>query len=277
MATVTGPNDNLEKLRLEKEEKQKQLQLEKQTFTYEMLEQSTGYAKDLMLVLQKTVAKNTSPAEFAYFLNVCKSSGLNPLNKEIWCYKDGQGNLIVFTGRDGFLKKNKEMPSFLGMRSSEVCENDEFEIDMISGEVKHKFKAKDRGVLLGGYCIVWHKDKKDVVKWLDIEEFNLNQAKWKTSPKMMIKKCAESHALKEACGMTGIQAEEGFVVKNGVASSIVPSSEVSNDEKTVNKEEERLMLLIEGAPTLDELKKLAVHCISEESLEAYNDKLKTFA
>lgn len=262
---------NLQKLELKRQDAKKQLELEKQSFTYDKLQELTGYKKELISVLHKSVAKGTTPSELAYFLTVCNDIGLSPVNKEIWCYKDHNGNVIVFTGRDGFLKKNKENPLYRGMRSSEVCEKDQFELDMIDGKLVHKIGI-ERGNIVGAYAIVSIEGQKDTIVWLDFNEFNLGQAKWKTAPKMMIKKCAQSHALKEAAGITGIQAEESAYVKNNVVQFDIPHEEI----KPPNSEEkaaERLSIMISEAKTKEELEKLFEHCNTIELKEAYDKKL----
>lgn len=256
---------NVQKLALQRQEKENELQKEKQLLSLENISQMFSMNQEILVVLQKTVAKNTTPAEFVYFLSVCKAHGLNPINKEIWCYKNGTGDVIVFTGRDGFLKKNKENPLYRGMRSSEVCEFDEFDIDMISGEVRHKI-TNNRGKVIGAYAIVSIEGQKDTIVYLDFDEFNLGQAKWKTSPKMMIKKCAQSHALKEAAGITGIQAEEAFSVTDGVA-----SANVIKEEK--NHEEERLLNLIAKAGSVQKLEEYFIHCNTDVLKSAYSNRL----
>lgn len=261
---------NAQKLALKRQEKESLIEQENNMFSYEKINELTGYNSDMIAVLHKSVAKGTTNTELAYFLNYCKSSGLNPLNKEIWCYKNTQGDVIIFTGRDGFLKKNKENPNFRGMKSSEVCEFDEFEIDMIEGIIKHKI-SNNRGKVIGAYAIVYIQGMQDTIKWLEFDEFNLGQAKWRTSPKMMIKKCAESHALKEACGMTGIQAEESFIVKDNVASAEVVSTELKE-----NHEKERLLLLIENTKNKQSLEKLKQYCNEPDLVLAYDEKMNSF-
>lgn len=96
------------------------------------------YNADQIMVVQETVAKGTTVTELGYFLNVCRSVGLNPFNREIWCYKDYKGGLVMFTGRDGFLSMAQKNPLFNGMRSFEVCENDTFAIDIANNVIKHE-------------------------------------------------------------------------------------------------------------------------------------------
>lgn len=261
---------NLEKLERERKEKAHELALEKSNLSYDKLETMTGFQKDLISILHKTVAKNTTNAELAYFLNVCKQSGLNPINKEIWCYKDGQQNLIVFTGRDGFLKKNKENPDYRGMKHAVVCEFDQFEIDMVEGRVTEHKISNNRGKPVGAYCYVFIEDMEDTFVYLDFEEFDLKQAKWKTSPKMMIEKCAQSFALKEAAGITGIQAEESF----GVNSRGVVFTAQDVEHEVVDKPEERLLALIEKCDDAEKLKTFEKECKTQKTMKAYDDKIK---
>ena len=44
-------------------------------------------------IMRRTVAKDTSPEEFAFFLEVCKYRGLNPFNREIYAInRKGRGD-----------------------------------------------------------------------------------------------------------------------------------------------------------------------------------------
>jgi len=273
MATSQLPETNIQRLERERKEKEQEIALEKVDFSYENLEVSTGFNKSLINILHKTVAKKTSNSELAYFLNVCRSVNLNPVNKEIWCYKDTQGNLIVFAGRDGFLKKNKENPNYRGMRSSEVCEFDEFEMDMIEGKVSHKI-TNNRGKVIGAYAIVYIEGQKDTIKYLDFDEFNLGQAKWKTAPKMMIKKCAESHALKEACGMPGVEPGESALIKNEVFFRNTEDIQHEELNDAVKIESERLIALIRNTKTVPELEKLLKDCVSADETFEYDAQMK---
>lgn len=266
-------NENLAILAKQREDKAKELELEKSALSMEKISEMTGFKIEMLVVLQKTVAKGTSPAEFAYFLNYANQVGLNPLNKEVWCYKNTKGDVLIFTGRDGFLKKNKENPLYRGMRSSDVCEFDEFEIDMIEGTVKHKI-TNNRGKVIGAYAIVYIEGQKDSIVYLDFDEYNLDQARWKTSPKSQIKKCAQSQVLKEAVGMTGIQAEEAFVVRNNIAYTKGDTNNERIAPHTEVKTEERLLKMIEMAATKEDLEKLEPECTSAETSMAYSNKWK---
>lgn len=188
----------------------------------------TGYREEEVGVIKNTVAKGTTDTELAYFLSVAKSTGLNPFLKEVWAYKDGKGNLIVLAGRDGFLKKAQESPNWNGMSSSEVCENDKFELDIPSAIIKHSPSFKNRGKIIGAYAIVKPKNcDLPTVEWADFDTYNKGQYIWKQFPAAMIKKVAEANALKKAFGINGLQSEYDFHEQNNI---IVPITEVKEDK-----------------------------------------------
>lgn len=201
--------------------------------TADKISKLTGFSPEAIAIIKNTVAKGTTDVELAFFLNVCQTVNLNPLNKEIWCYKDNKNNLLVFTGRDGFLKKAQESPRWNGMTSFEVCKNDFFEMEVTKGIVNHKPDFKDRGEIIGAYAIVKPKNADyATIEWADFKVYNKGWNIWKTDPASMIKKVAEAHALKKAFGITVIQAEEDFNIKDNVA---VPFEHQVEDELTIAK------------------------------------------
>lgn len=192
------------------------------TNIHEKIAPTTTLTSEQVAIVSNTVAKGTSPLELAYFLNVCESVGLNPFLKEIWCYKDNKNNLLIFTGRDGFLKKAQENPYFNGIRSSEIRENDEFSIDIANNEIRHAITKWDdeRGPIKGAYAIVFRKNGEPTITIADFKRYNKGYNTWKTHPEAMIKKVAETNALKLAFGISGLQSEHEFVVQNGVVTPI---------------------------------------------------------
>lgn len=275
------PETNIEKLERERKEKElRQSQLQKQEsqlFSYDSLSINNNLRKDVIVVLHKQIAKNTTMAEFAFFLEYCKAIGLNPVLKEVWCYKDNLDNLITFAGKDGFVKKAKEDPFYLGYSSAYVCENDHFFIDIPSGTVEHVFDNKDRGKLRGAWSRVKSKEKDqrdDSLIWVPFEDFNKGKSTWSSVPTEMIKKVADCHALKQFVGIPGLQNEYEFRVgKDDRVTHIneIPA-EVKKELIQLEKEEKRLTQLIEEAPSLDALKKFMSNCQTPELVEVYNKK-----
>jgi phage recombination protein Bet len=188
----------------------------------------TGFKAEEVAIIKNTVAKGTTDTELAYFLNVARSVELSPFNKEIWCYKDNKGNVLVFAGRDGFLKRAQQSHVWNGMTSFEVCANDFFEMNIATATVTHKPAFKDRGAIIGAYAIVKPKGcEYATVEWADIAVYDKKQFTWNTHKAEMIKKVAEIHALKKAFGITVIQSEMDWEVKDNV---VVPiTAEVKSD------------------------------------------------
>lgn len=245
---------------------------EKSAISYQKISNITDYQAEMIAVMHKTVAKGTSISELAYFLSVCKSIGLNPLNKEVWCYKDKKGNLLVFTGRDGFLKKAQDNPKWNGMRSCEVREEDVFRIDVANNKITHEFGTGERGKIIGAYCRVFVKDSEPTLEWVKFSDYNKSQFTWADYPSDMIRKVAECHALKKAFGMSNLHSEYDFEIKNEVALPLNPAK----PEPPEDKSEDRILKMIENAKNKEALEKLFVHCGSQEASRAYDKKLKTF-
>lgn len=228
------------------------------------------YTPEQIGVIQKNVAKGTTNLELAYFLNVCKTMQMNPFNKEVWCYKDNRGNLLIFSGRDGFLSKAQQNPLFNGIRSIEIRENDKYAIDVINNEITHKIthNQKERGKIIYGVAVVYRKDGEPTIEIADFDTYNKGYNTWKTHPAEMIKKVAESHALKKAFGISGIQSEHDFNVKGEIVEPI--NQEVSDDLS-----DEEIREGVEKSKDKDELFKVWTKLTESQQSEyeqLFNDK-----
>ena len=190
---------------------------------FEKIGALTKMSSEEVQIIKNTVAKGTTNTELAYFLMTCKSMDLNPLNKEVWCYKDNKDNLLIFAGRDGFLAKAQKSPQFKGLRSSDVRSGDTFSIDIPNASIEHNISAfgKSRGDIIGAYAIVYRHDGEPTIELADFATYNKAYHKtfnaWKSHPEAMIKKVAEANALKKAFGISGLQVEYSWNVSNGVA------------------------------------------------------------
>lgn len=194
-----------------------------------------GMSAAEIAIVKNNIAKGINDMELTYFLQVCKTMELNPFNKEVWCYKDKQGNLLIFSGRDGFLAKAQKNVLFNGIRSCEVCQNDDIELNIPLGEIHHKINPKEpRGLIIGAYSIIFRKDGEPTIEWAEMSVYNKGYNTWKTHPAEMIKKVAETHALKKAFGISGIQSEYDFDVNDSVAIPIDTTNSESKLEKALS-------------------------------------------
>lgn len=244
-------------------------QKKQEVVNYEKLTGLTGFQAEMIAVLHNTIAKGTTVTELAYFLSVCKSLDLNPLNREVWCYKDTIGNLLVFTGRDGFLSKAQKNSKYNGLRSSEVRENDVFVMDIANNNIEHTFGTSERGKILGAYAIAFVKDQEPTIEWADFNDYNKGKNTWTKFASDMIKKVAECHALKKAFGISNLVSEYDFEIKNGIAYAGHSKPEIPKD-----KSEERLFELINTRKSRKELEKLLPELITQEHRDAYDKKFE---
>lgn len=155
----------------------------------------------MVQTLKDTVAKGATDSEFRMFIEVCKSTGLNPFLKEIWCavpMKNGQrsyGQVLIMAARDGYLRVANENPMFDGIETR--VERDE--------KTKIPIKA---------VCTVWRKDRAHptIAEAYFSEYYKPGYGDkpgiWDTYKSAMIGKVAEVLALKRSFSINGVVTEE---------------------------------------------------------------------
>ncbi len=174
-------------------------------------------------VIEQSVAKSLDNEQRKIFFYTCQALGLNPLLNEIACVtyrnKDGSVTMSIQVMRDGFLTIAHRSGKFAGIISGVKMEGEK---------------------IISGWAEVYHKDFTiPVYQEADFDEYNTSRNLWLTKPKTMIKKVAESMALRKAFNINGVYAPEEMEKEIIIAETDGLSSE--NIKK------------IESAKTMDEL------------------------
>lgn len=181
-------------------------------------EQVKVFTSEEVAILKNTIAKGATDLELSYFLNVAKVYGLNPFTKQIWFYKNNQGQMIVFAGRDGFLAKAQRDPRWSGIASDVIREGEKYEINIAMGQISHVKDVLSKAKIIGAYAICKPKGCEiTTIEWAEFDIYNKGHNVWKADPVAMIKKVAESHCLAKAYGISGLAVEEDFEVKGEIA------------------------------------------------------------
>ncbi|NJN50146.1 MAG: recombinase RecT [Polaribacter sp.] len=141
------------------------------------------------------------PAMFDSFCAMCESMELDPTLREIYIllYK---GKPSWFISRDGARKVAQRNKDYEYHTEIAVYENDTLEV--VSGEVTHKSSFKDRGALVGAYCLVKRKGASiPAYNYVDFKEYNTGYNLWQTKPVTMI------------CKVACFDSETEILTKNG--------------------------------------------------------------
>ena len=177
----------------------------------------------MIQTLKATVAKDATPEEFHLFVEYCRTTGLNPLKKEIWfikpkSYRNKNGDLVnppvqMMTGINGFLAIANSHPQFDGMICDVERDKDGKPIRAIA-----KVYRKDRTHPATGEAIF--------AEYYKPGNFG-KESIWDKLPTVMIAKVAKSLALREAFPqeLNGLYTEE-------------EEEEAAQPEQTKNREEE---------------------------------------
>ena len=174
------------------------------------------YDEKMIKTIKGTVAKNATDEELYMFLKLAQQYGLDPFKKELLFIKFGNKDPQIFTSRDGFVKIAKQDQDFKQINSFAVYENDEFELEQqmtINGleisSFKHKFNAKDRGSVIGAYCVIEYHTKKPLITYCDYNEYKQSgTSTWKKNASAMIRKVAEKEACRLSAGISGLHIPE---------------------------------------------------------------------
>lgn len=224
-------------------------------------------------IIKATVAKNTTNQELAFYLRKCVGAGLDPFNGEIWCYKNGRGDLVIFAGRDGFKKKAEQNPQFVGCNSMEVRQNDHFVMDAANGTIEHTFgfgKGQEgRGEIVGAWALVTMANGFRNVEFVGMAEYNKGISAWKTNPSAMIRKVAETNAYKKVAGLAGVQSEYDFKIVDEVA---IP---VDQTKPLAIEELRRRVLVALDEYVGNDILDLRVLCAEKEKAGEFDEQFAT--
>ena len=143
------------------------------------------------------------------------------------------------SGRDGFRKIAMREPTYKVHYSDYVCENDEFEIVKKFGKVvdmTHKYTHKDRGNLIGAYCVLETTDDRKYSFYAEFRKYNTGKNAWQTYPNDMLIKVAETRVFKSFANINGIQAEESMPSEYSSEENIVEEEVDVIDTKKISEE-----------------------------------------
>ena len=156
-------------------------------------------------VLSATTVKNyiapgATDQEVLYFIELCKAQKLNPFVRDAYLVKYGSQPAQIIVGKDVFLKKAGENPNFNGLKAGIVVVDKNGDVKEREGSLKVPGDE-----LIGGWCEVYLKNRKYPTKCLvSLDEYIQKKkdgtvnSMWSSKPCTMIRKVAQSQALREA-------------------------------------------------------------------------------
>lgn len=140
---------------------------------------------------------NATPEQFAAFLIVAKTYGLNPLTKEVYAFPAKGGGIVPIVSIDGWVNL---------VNSNPQCDGFQFEMDHTPD-----------GKLISCTCTMYRKDRKHPVSVTEyLEECKRPTDPWKMQHRMLRHK-SMIQAARYAFGFAGIYDEdEGRVIADAV-------------------------------------------------------------
>ena len=179
--------------------------------------------EQLHVIESQFFPQGASKAEQAYCFSVAKELCLNPITKEIFFVNRRQrvgdkwvNKVEPMVGRDGFLSIAHRSNKFAGIETTTSIR----EVPQLEG-IQWRMKTQ-----LVAECSVWRKDSsKPFTVQVAYNEYCQRTAEgqptkfWAEKPETMLKKVAESQALRKAFNIHGVYCPEelgaGFELANG--------------------------------------------------------------
>lgn len=132
----------------------------------------------MVATLKATVAKGLTDEEFELFAQFCRGTKLNPFKREVWAIKGKDGRLQIMTGINGFYTIANQHPEFDGLEVETVEQAGK----LVKAVAKCYRKDRSRPTVAEAYWVEYAKE----------------YGNWKTMPRLMLSKCAESMALRKS-------------------------------------------------------------------------------
>jgi phage recombination protein Bet len=148
-----------------------------------LVERVSGLSKDHVEVLRQTICKDLSDPELMLFLTRCKMKGVDPFT-QAYAFKGADGRLVTELRIDGMRALARTGGAFKG-RTVELM-----------------YHPERKEEVVGARCTVWRNDMETpFVEEVLLKEYQTNRGTWdpwQKMPETMIRKVAESHALRAA-------------------------------------------------------------------------------
>ena len=152
---------------------------------------------DEITITSEDVRMHICPAadakEVTYFMELCRAQRLNPFLNEAYLVKFQGKPAQIMVAHKALVKRAEAHPQYDGMQHGVI-------VMTKGGEVEKREGCAYPGEqLIGGWCKVYRKDRRmPVYSERSFTSMNKGQANWKSMPDVMIDKCAQAAALREA-------------------------------------------------------------------------------
>ena len=171
------------------------------------------YTREQIELIKRICCKGATDDEMDMFLHYCKQAEVDPLRKQAHFIKYKKDDTpIMMIGIDGFQARATSDGRYIGIVSQAVRENDEFELNPVTGAVEHTIKATDRGKVVGAYAILKRERLDPATIWVDFKEYDTGRSVWRDKPEVMITKVARATLLRREYpdSFSGVYAPEEF-------------------------------------------------------------------
>lgn len=149
---------------------------------------------------KKFFGKDITDDEFMFFIEVAKRYDLDPIKGQVFALKSKKNPdepAKIFVSHAGLLHIAHKSGKFAGMKTM-----------IITKDGRETFVC-NRNEIKGAVCYIWRSDCPEPISAaVSFDEYIQPLRIWQTKPQTMIKKVAESHAVRRAFDLGGLYIAE---------------------------------------------------------------------
>ena len=147
--------------------------------------------------VRELICPMADPQEVQLFIAHCAAHRLDPFTKEAYLIKyDASKPASIVTNYNVFNARAQEHADYLGIEDGVVVLTKDGEVVHRKGSAVYARQLGEQ--LLGGWATVRRDGKDDTYVELALDDYSTGRSKWRTSPGLMINKCAKSAAWRTA-------------------------------------------------------------------------------
>ena len=148
--------------------------------------------------VKQYICKDATDQELSLFLELCRVRNLNPFLKQAYLIKYGTAPATMVVGKDSFIERANNLPSYKGFNAGVILQNKQGEI------VRSKGIVYPDHTLIGAWAIIYRDNREPLDHEVTLSEYigkkadgTINKT-WDGKSATMIRKVALVQAHREA-------------------------------------------------------------------------------
>lgn len=216
---------------------------------------------------------DATPDEVAMCQEMARRSGLDVLKRQCYFWRDRKENRIVLVASVHGMRAQALRRGFV-IQSAAVHENDEFLMDPIAGQIKHLFRATNRGPVVGAWART-AIGSTVLSRYVTVAEYRKQTSTWTAIPATMIQKTAIAQVARDAVpdALGDVYGAEEFGSESHEDGTVLPLSPPADPDAEAIAADLEVLAACETLAEVEQAAAAARASAKTDSWSAYSKRL----